>query len=68
MATLDKLAIRGIRSFVSARAALGSSASLTLFLPHSSLARQDDKSVNIIQFQTPITVIVGYNGSGKTSM
>lgn len=35
--------------------------------PRLALA-QDDKSVNIIQFHTPITVIVGYNGSGKTSM
>ncbi|CAO1622307.1 unnamed protein product [Sympodiomycopsis kandeliae] len=43
MATLDKLAIRGVRSF-------------------------DDKSINIIEFFTPLTVIVGYNGSGKTTI
>lgn len=28
----------------------------------------DDKGVNIIQFFTPLTVIVGYNGSGKTTI
>jgi AAA domain len=43
MSTLDKLAIRGIRSF-------------------------DDKSVSIIQFRPPVTVIVGHNGSGKTTI
>jgi len=43
MSTLDKLAIRGIRSF-------------------------DDKSISIIQFLTPVTVIVGHNGSGKTTI
>ncbi|GAC72691.1 DNA repair protein RAD50 [Moesziomyces antarcticus T-34] len=43
MASLDKLAIRGVRSF-------------------------DDKSINIIQFFQPLTVIVGYNGSGKTTI
>lgn len=43
MASLDKLAIRGVRSF-------------------------DDKSINIIQFFHPLTVIVGYNGSGKTTI
>lgn len=43
MSTLDKLAIRGIRSF-------------------------DDKSISIIQFRPPVTVIVGHNGSGKTTI
>ncbi|KZT60115.1 hypothetical protein CALCODRAFT_466016 [Calocera cornea HHB12733] len=43
MASLDKLAIRGIRSF-------------------------DDKSVAIIEFYSPVTVIVGHNGSGKTTI
>lgn len=43
MATLDKLAIRGVRSF-------------------------DDKGLSIIQFFTPLTVIIGYNGSGKTTI
>ena len=43
MSTLDKLAIRGIRSF-------------------------DDKSISIIQFLPPVTVIVGHNGSGKTTI
>ncbi|CAO1623506.1 unnamed protein product [Parajaminaea phylloscopi] len=43
MARLDKLAIRGVRSF-------------------------DDKGLSIIQFFTPLTVIVGYNGSGKTTI
>ena len=43
MSTLDKLAIRGIRSF-------------------------DDKSLSIIQFRPPVTVIVGHNGSGKTTI
>ncbi|KZO97008.1 hypothetical protein CALVIDRAFT_480520, partial [Calocera viscosa TUFC12733] len=42
-ASLDKLAIRGIRSF-------------------------DDKSVAIIEFYSPVTVIVGHNGSGKTTI
>jgi predicted ATPase len=40
-ASLDKLAIRGIRAF-------------------------DDKHTNVIQFQSPVTVIVGTNGTGKT--
>ena len=40
-AALEKLAIRGIRSF-------------------------DDKRVEVVQFFTPVTVIVGQNGSGKT--
>ena len=43
MSTLDKLAIRGIRSF-------------------------DDKGLAIIQFHPPVTVIVGHNGSGKTTI
>ena len=43
MSTLDKLAIRGIRSF-------------------------DDKSISVIQFRSPVTVIVGHNGSGKTTI
>lgn len=43
MSTLDRLAIRGIRSF-------------------------DDKGVSIIQFCSPVTVIVGHNGSGKTTI
>ena len=43
MASLDKLAIRGIRSF-------------------------DDKQISIIEFFTPVTVIVGHNGSGKTTI
>lgn len=43
MATLDKLAIRGIRSF-------------------------DDKHISVIQFFNPVTVIVGHNGSGKTTI
>ncbi len=43
MASLDKMAIRGVRSF-------------------------DDNQVNIIQFFQPLTVIVGYNGSGKTTI
>jgi DNA repair protein RAD50 len=42
MASLDKLAIRGIRSF-------------------------DDKHIAVIQF-FPVTVIVGANGSGKTTI
>ncbi|EKM56919.1 uncharacterized protein PHACADRAFT_208087 [Phanerochaete carnosa HHB-10118-sp] len=43
MASLNKLAIRGIRSF-------------------------DDKDVQIIQFFSPVTVVVGHNGSGKTTI
>ncbi|KAJ4491459.1 hypothetical protein C8J55DRAFT_421658 [Lentinula edodes] len=43
MASLNKLAIRGIRSF-------------------------DDKQVSIIEFFSPVTVIVGHNGSGKTTI
>ncbi|KAL4258232.1 P-loop containing nucleoside triphosphate hydrolase [Pleurotus pulmonarius] len=43
MACLDKLAIRGIRSF-------------------------DDKNMAIIEFFSPVTVIVGHNGSGKTTI
>ncbi|KAF8476550.1 P-loop containing nucleoside triphosphate hydrolase protein [Russula ochroleuca] len=43
MSTLNKLAIRGIRSF-------------------------DDKSLSIIEFYSPVTVIVGHNGSGKTTV
>ncbi|PSR71740.1 hypothetical protein PHLCEN_2v12388 [Hermanssonia centrifuga] len=43
MASLNKLAIRGIRSF-------------------------DDKQISIIEFFTPVTVIVGHNGSGKTTI
>jgi DNA repair protein RAD50 len=43
MATLNKLAIRGIRSF-------------------------DDKQISIIEFFSPVTVIVGHNGSGKTTI
>ncbi|KAH9947593.1 P-loop containing nucleoside triphosphate hydrolase protein [Amylocystis lapponica] len=43
MASLNKLAIRGIRSF-------------------------DDKSVAVIEFFNPVTVIVGHNGSGKTTI
>ena len=42
MATLKKLAIRGIRSF-------------------------DDKDESVIEF-SPVTVIVGHNGSGKTTI
>ncbi|KAG8700814.1 DNA repair protein rad50, partial [Ceratobasidium sp. 395] len=42
-ASLNKLAIRGIRSF-------------------------DDKSVAVIEFYSPVTVIVGHNGSGKTTI
>ena len=41
MASLNKLAIRGIRSF-------------------------DDKQIAVIEFYSPVTVIVGHNGSGKT--
>ncbi|TFK52413.1 hypothetical protein OE88DRAFT_1401528 [Heliocybe sulcata] len=43
MASLNKLAIRGIRSF-------------------------DDKQISVIEFFTPVTVIVGPNGSGKTTV
>jgi DNA repair protein RAD50 len=43
MAHLDKLAIRGIRSF-------------------------DDKQIAFIEFFSPVTVIVGHNGSGKTTI
>ncbi|KAG6830973.1 hypothetical protein H0H87_006624 [Tephrocybe sp. NHM501043] len=43
MAHLNKLAIRGIRSF-------------------------DDKGVAVIEFFSPVTVIVGHNGSGKTTI
>ncbi|KAM0751848.1 hypothetical protein T439DRAFT_220597 [Meredithblackwellia eburnea MCA 4105] len=43
MSSLDKLAIRGIRSF-------------------------DSNEIAVIQFFTPLTVIVGHNGSGKTTI
>lgn len=43
MSSLDKLAIRGIRSF-------------------------DDKTISVIEFFSPVTVIVGHNGSGKTTI
>ncbi|KAL7420509.1 DNA repair protein rad50 [Cryptotrichosporon argae] len=43
MASLNKLAIRGIRSF-------------------------DDKRIEVIEFYSPLTVIVGHNGSGKTTI
>ena len=43
MACLNKLAIRGIRSF-------------------------DDKQLVVIEFFSPVTVIVGHNGSGKTTI
>jgi len=43
MSTLNKLAIRGIRSF-------------------------DDKGIAVIEFFSPVTVIVGHNGSGKTTI
>lgn len=43
MASLNKLAIRGIRSF-------------------------DDKQIAVIEFFSPVTVIVGHNGSGKTTI
>ncbi|KAM0789720.1 hypothetical protein ACM66B_006577 [Microbotryomycetes sp. NB124-2] len=43
MSSLDKLAIRGIRSF-------------------------DDKDLSVMQFYSPLTVIVGHNGSGKTTI
>lgn len=43
MSSLNKLAIRGIRSF-------------------------DDKQISVIEFFNPVTVIVGHNGSGKTTI
>ncbi|POY72024.1 DNA repair protein RAD50 [Rhodotorula taiwanensis] len=43
MSSLDKLAIRGIRSF-------------------------DSQEYAVMQFYTPLTVIVGHNGSGKTTI
>ena len=43
MVGLDRLVIRGIRSF-------------------------DDKSIQKIDFYSPVTVIVGHNGSGKTTI
>ncbi|KAG9308463.1 P-loop containing nucleoside triphosphate hydrolase protein [Chiua virens] len=43
MSSLNKLAVRGIRSF-------------------------DDKQVSVIEFFSPVTVIVGHNGSGKTTI
>ncbi|KAI0050377.1 hypothetical protein FA95DRAFT_1555700 [Auriscalpium vulgare] len=43
MSTLNKLAIRGIRSF-------------------------DDKNISVIEFFSPVTVIIGANGSGKTTI
>ncbi|GJJ13191.1 hypothetical protein Clacol_007442 [Clathrus columnatus] len=43
MSSLNKLAIRGIRSF-------------------------DDKNIAVIEFFSPVTVIVGHNGSGKTTI
>ncbi|KAJ7069782.1 hypothetical protein C8F01DRAFT_1113982 [Mycena amicta] len=43
MSSLNKLAIRGIRSF-------------------------DDKQISVIEFFSPVTVIVGHNGSGKTTI
>jgi len=43
MSSLNKLAIRGIRSF-------------------------DDKNISVIEFFSPVTVIVGHNGSGKTTI
>ncbi|KAF8645183.1 hypothetical protein AX16_008010 [Volvariella volvacea WC 439] len=43
MSSLNKLAIRGIRSF-------------------------DDKQLSVIEFFSPVTVIVGHNGSGKTTI
>lgn len=43
MASLNKLAIRGIRSF-------------------------DDKQIAVIEFFSPVTVIVGHNGRGKTTI
>ncbi|KAI9285000.1 hypothetical protein BC943DRAFT_324294 [Umbelopsis sp. AD052] len=41
MSSVDKLLIRGIRSF-------------------------DPENPNVIQFYSPLTLIVGANGSGKT--
>ena len=43
MSSINKLAIRGIRSF-------------------------DDKHISVIEFFSPVTVIVGHNGSGKTTI
>ena len=43
MASVDRLEIRGIRSF-------------------------DDKRTSVIEFSSPVTVIVGYNGTGKTTI
>ncbi|TNY22035.1 AAA domain-containing protein [Rhodotorula diobovata] len=43
MSSLDKLAIRGIRSF-------------------------DSNEISVMQFYSPLTVIVGHNGSGKTTI
>ncbi|RDX42487.1 hypothetical protein OH76DRAFT_1362729 [Lentinus brumalis] len=43
MAHINKLAIRGIRSF-------------------------DDKNIAVMEFFSPVTVIVGHNGSGKTTI
>jgi len=43
MSTLNRLAIRGSRSF-------------------------DDKNLSVIEFYSPVTVIVGHNGSGKTTI
>ncbi|KAI5481385.1 DNA repair protein rad50 [Pseudohyphozyma bogoriensis] len=43
MSSLDKLAIRGIRSF-------------------------DHNDISVMQFYSPLTVIVGHNGSGKTTI
>jgi DNA repair protein RAD50 len=41
MSNIDKLLVRGIRSF-------------------------DPHNVNVIEFFTPLTIIVGHNGAGKT--
>ncbi|KAG2185668.1 hypothetical protein INT44_002461 [Umbelopsis vinacea] len=43
MSSVDKLLIRGIRSF-------------------------DPENPNVIQFYSPLTLIVGANGSGKTTI
>ncbi|CAH7665766.1 AAA domain-domain-containing protein [Phakopsora pachyrhizi] len=43
MSSIDKIAIRGIRSF-------------------------DSQSIAVMQFYSPLTVIVGQNGSGKTTI
>ncbi|KAK4330749.1 DNA repair protein RAD50 [Rhodotorula toruloides] len=43
LSSLDKLAIRGIRSF-------------------------DSNEISVMQFYSPLTVIVGHNGSGKTTI